>query len=107
MVAKQLELLRELVPGAARVALFINPANPTTTETTVRDAERAARTMGLQIQFLQASTSGEIDIAFATFARERPDTASSQADVFNWFNWRPTIESRRPIPSASFPKSAG
>ncbi len=71
--AKRLELLRELVPKAARVAVLVNPANPTNTETTVRDVEVAARAMGLQIQVLNASTSPEIDAAFATLRRERPD----------------------------------
>jgi ABC-type uncharacterized transport system substrate-binding protein len=82
LVAKQLELLRELVPRAARVALLINPANPTTTESTVRDAELAARTMGLQIQLLRASAGREIDTAFTTFERERPDAIFVPADAF-------------------------
>jgi putative ABC transport system substrate-binding protein len=73
LVAKRLELLRELVPRAARVAVLVNPANATSTETTVRDVELAARTIGLQIQHLNASTSREIDAAFAALARERPD----------------------------------
>jgi putative ABC transport system substrate-binding protein len=73
LVAKRLELLRELVPGAARIAVLVNPATTATTETTLRDAEPAARALGLQMQVLKASTSGEIDAAFATFARERPD----------------------------------
>jgi putative ABC transport system substrate-binding protein len=72
LAAKQLELLRELLPRAARVAVFINPASATA-ETTLRDVEPAARAIGLQIQVLRASTSQEIDTAFATFARERPD----------------------------------
>jgi putative ABC transport system substrate-binding protein len=82
LVAKQLELLRELIPRAVRVALLTNPANPTTTESTVREAELAARTMGLQIQVLRASTSGEIDAAFARFAGERPDALFVPVDAF-------------------------
>ena len=73
LVAKRLELLRELVPGAARVAVLVNPANAAQTESTLSDVEPAARAIGLQIQVLNASTSREIDAAFATFARERPD----------------------------------
>jgi putative ABC transport system substrate-binding protein len=73
LVAKRLELLRELVPAATRVAVLVNPANATTTETTLRDAEPAAHAMGLQIQLLNASTNREIDAAFATLARQRPD----------------------------------
>jgi ABC-type uncharacterized transport system substrate-binding protein len=71
LVAKQLELL-----------LLINPANPTATESTVRDAELAARTMGLQIQLLRASAGREIDTAFTTFERERPDAIFVPADAF-------------------------
>jgi putative ABC transport system substrate-binding protein len=71
--AKRLELLRELVPGAARVAVLVNPADVTSTEAILKDVESAARAMGLQIQVLKATTSGEIDAAFVTIGRERPD----------------------------------
>jgi putative ABC transport system substrate-binding protein len=70
LVAKRLELLRTLVPRAARVAVLVAPAS---IESTSRDAEAAARAMGLQIQALSASTSGEINAAFATLMRERSD----------------------------------
>ena len=73
LTTKRLGLLRELVPGAARVAVLVNPANTANAETTLRDVEPAARAMGLQIQILKASTSREIEAAFATFVRERPD----------------------------------
>src|SRR5262245_27086956 len=73
LVAKRLELLREMVPGAARVAVLVNPANATQTESTLRDVQPAARAIGLQLQVLGANTSGEIDAAFASFERERPD----------------------------------
>src|SRR5712672_3363650 len=53
LVAKRLELLRELVPGATRVAVLVTPASVSTTETTLRDVEPAARTMGLQIQIVR------------------------------------------------------
>jgi putative tryptophan/tyrosine transport system substrate-binding protein len=73
LTAKRLELLHELVPGAARIALLVDPKNGRITETTVRDMEAAVRSRGLQIRVLEANTSDEIDAAFATFARERPD----------------------------------
>jgi len=73
LAAKRLELLRELVPGAARVALLVEPANVRIAESTVREVEAAARAMGLQIRVLNANTSCEIDTAFATLASERPD----------------------------------
>jgi putative tryptophan/tyrosine transport system substrate-binding protein len=71
LAAKRLELMRELVPGVARVAVLVNPANSSTTETTLKDAEAAARAMGLQIQVLEAGTGPEIDAVFATLARDR------------------------------------
>jgi putative ABC transport system substrate-binding protein len=82
LTAKRLELLRELAPGAVRVAVLVNPVNATNTETTLRDVEPAARAMGLQIQVLNASTSREINAAFATIARERPDALFLPIDAF-------------------------
>ena len=82
LTAKRLQLLREMVPGAARIAVLVNPANATTTETTLRDVQPAARAMGLQIQVLNASTNREIDAAFATFVRERPDAVFVGIDPF-------------------------
>jgi ABC-type uncharacterized transport system substrate-binding protein len=73
LTAKRLELLHELVPQAARVAVLVNPADGPLTESTLRDARAAARAVGLQIQVLNANTSREIDAAFETMARERPD----------------------------------
>jgi len=81
LAAKRLDLLREMVPGAARIAVLVNPAN-VMTENALRDVAAAARVMGLQIQVLNASTSGEIDAAFATFVRERPDAIFVGLDVF-------------------------
>ena len=85
VTAKRLELLRELVPGAARVAVLVNPTNPVA-ETTLRATELAARAMGLQLQVFNATTSGEIDAAFASFMRERPDALFVGPDAF--FNGR-------------------
>jgi putative tryptophan/tyrosine transport system substrate-binding protein len=73
VAAKRLELLRELVPAVTRVAVLVNPADPTNTETTLEDVELAARARGLQISVFRASTSREINAAFETFARERAD----------------------------------
>jgi ABC-type uncharacterized transport system substrate-binding protein len=73
LAEKRLELLRELVPGATRITVLVNPADATNTESTLKGVERAARTMGLRIQVLNASTIREIDGAFATLVRERPN----------------------------------
>jgi putative tryptophan/tyrosine transport system substrate-binding protein len=82
LVAKRLELLRELVPTAIRVAVLVNPTNTANTETTLKDVQSAARAIGLQIQVLNASTIGEIDAAFATFALARPDALFVGNDPF-------------------------
>jgi putative ABC transport system substrate-binding protein len=70
--AKRLELIRELVPAATRVAVLLNPVSTASMETQSRDLEAAAGPLGLQIQIVNASTSREIDAAFALFAREPP-----------------------------------
>ena len=72
LAAKRLELLRALVPRIVKVAVLVDPTVPPT-ETTLREVEVAARAMGLQIQVLNASSSGEINAAFAMLAHERPD----------------------------------
>ena len=81
LTAKRLELLRELVPAATRVAVLANPAGPAP-EAMLRDVETAARAMGLQVQVLNAGTSPEIDAAFASFVRERPDALFVGPDPF-------------------------
>jgi ABC-type uncharacterized transport system substrate-binding protein len=72
LVAKQLEFLHAMVPAASRVAALVNPANVRNASITLADLELVARARGVQIQALNASTSREIDAAFATFLRERP-----------------------------------
>jgi putative ABC transport system substrate-binding protein len=83
---KQLELIRELVPRLVRVALFVNPANPMNAETLLRDVKAAAELIGLQVQTFGASSSQEIDTAFDSFVRERPDALFIANDAF--FNSR-------------------
>jgi putative ABC transport system substrate-binding protein len=81
LYAKRLALLHELVPKAVRVAVLFNPANAAVTEVNLRAVQEAARTIGLQINILNASTSREIDAA-CTLARERPDALLVTADQF-------------------------
>ena len=73
LAAKRLELLREFVSAAFRVAVLVDPNDAASTETTLRDVEPAARALGLQVQIFNAGTSREIDGAFASMARERTD----------------------------------
>jgi putative tryptophan/tyrosine transport system substrate-binding protein len=82
VVPKRLELLHELVPGATRIAVLVNPAAVATTETTLKEVEGAGRLRGLQIQVFNASTSREINAAFAAFVRERSDALYVGGDAF-------------------------
>jgi len=81
LAAKRLELVRELVPAAIRISMLVNPTGPNS-ESTLRDAQSAARAIGLEIQVLNASTSREINMAFATFIQERPDALFIDIDPF-------------------------
>jgi hypothetical protein len=74
---------RQVEPAvAARVGVLVNPANATTTESTLRDVDSAARATGLQIKVLNAGTSREIEAAFATLVRERPDALFVSGDPY-------------------------
>ena len=86
LAAKRLGLLRELLPTATRIAVLVNPANPTTAESMVKDLQAAAESLGLQVHALHASTIREIDAAFASFVRERSDALLTAGDGF--FNSR-------------------
>jgi putative tryptophan/tyrosine transport system substrate-binding protein len=106
LAAKRLELLRELVPSAARVAVLDNPANATTTESTLRGVEPAARARGLEIQILNAAPSAR------SMPRSRrlrasdpspfssPTTPSCSTGVFNWPCWRCSTDSPQSIRTA-------
>jgi putative tryptophan/tyrosine transport system substrate-binding protein len=102
VVAKRLGLLHELAPKAVRIAVLINPANAPSAEATLREVPEAARAIGLQIQILKASTSREIEAAFATTERDRADALFVQPDGF--FNARRvqfvTLAMRYRVPAA-------
>ena len=82
---KRLELVRELLPAATIIALLVNPTNPVA-ETLARDLQAAARTIGLQLHILNASTERDIDDAFANLAKLRAGALVVGSDVF--FNTR-------------------
>jgi putative ABC transport system substrate-binding protein len=100
-VPKRLGLLRDLVPGAVRIAVMINPGNVVTAETTLREVQKAADAFGLQIQVLNASNSREIDAAFAAMSRERAEALFVAPDFF--FHSRraqlATLAARNAIPA--------
>ena len=79
---KRLGLLHDLMPKAARIAVLVNPANAPIADATLRDIPEAARAIGVQIQVLKASTSREIEAAFATLGREPADALFVAADGF-------------------------
>jgi putative ABC transport system substrate-binding protein len=82
LAVKRLALLHELVPKAVRIAVLVNPANVPAAESALRDMPETARALGLQIQVLNASTSREIETAFAALARDRADALFVYGDVF-------------------------
>jgi putative ABC transport system substrate-binding protein len=82
LAGKRLELLREIVPRAAEVAVLVNQANPSTLETTLRDVEAAARAMGLQVHVLRASSSYEIDAVLAPLERQPSNILFVSGDPF-------------------------
>jgi putative tryptophan/tyrosine transport system substrate-binding protein len=68
LMPKRLELLSELVPQAGVIALLVNPSN-SSAERRIRDVQEAARTKGVQLPVLKASTESEIDAAFASLTQ--------------------------------------
>ncbi len=82
VTAKRLRLLHDLVPKAVRIAVLVNPTNASIAEYTIRDVQEAAPTIGLQTRTYNVSAIGEIDAAFATFVRERPDALFVAPDGF-------------------------
>jgi len=81
MTAKRLEILREILPSAARFAVLVNPTGPNA-ETTLRDVLPAVSAMGLDTRIFKVGTSREIGAAFEALARERPDALLVDLDPF-------------------------
>ena len=107
LATKRLELLRQMVPAATRVAVLVSPSNVAASKSTVRDTSAGARAMGLQVQVLNADTSHEIDAAFARLARERSDALYVDANPF--FNSRRAqlvnLASRLAVPAIYFDRA--
>jgi putative ABC transport system substrate-binding protein len=82
VAAKRLGLLHDLVPNAVRIAVLVNPANASTAEAMLREIPEAARTLGLQIQVVNAGTVPEIEAAFATIIHDRADALILAPDAF-------------------------
>jgi putative ABC transport system substrate-binding protein len=82
LVKKRMALLRELVPGAKRIAVLVNPSNPAEAEPTSRDASAFGRELGLETQVFNATTAAEIREALTAMADWRPDALFVAPDPF-------------------------
>jgi putative tryptophan/tyrosine transport system substrate-binding protein len=83
---KRLELIREVVPTATKIALLVNPTNPAIANPDATTTEAAARALGMQLILLTASTEDEIEAAFAALVQQQASALVISADVF--FNSR-------------------
>ena len=83
VASKRLEVLRELVPRANRFALLVNPANSARAETVIRETEAAASGLGVQLEFLNASTESELDAVFAKISSLNVGGLVIGADAFS------------------------
>jgi len=101
LTAKRLELLSELVPRARVIALLMNPNNATA-ERVIRDVQEAARTKGLQLHVLKASSESEIGTAFASLVQLHVDALVVGADPFlsSRREQLVALASRRAVPSS-------
>ena len=112
LVAKRLELLRELLPAGTRVAVLVNPANVSNTESTLRDVEPAARAWDCKSRSSTRAPAARSMRPSQPSCASGPTrflsaaTPSSTAVASRWSNWRPTIMSPRHIRDVSMPKSA-
>jgi len=102
LVSKRFGLLRELVPGATRIAVLVNPADVLTSQSTRLDVQSAATNLGLQIEFFEVRNSDEIDTAFDAIGAARPDALFVGPGAF--FNARRVqlamLAARHAIPAA-------
>ena len=109
--AKRLGLVHELVPGAARFAVLVDPNSPAT-EPVIKDVQAAASAIGRQIDVLTATTSRESTRPLRALCRSgsthscsRPAPCSTTV-AYNWPRWRCAMRCPRSIPRASLPKPA-
>jgi putative ABC transport system substrate-binding protein len=97
---KRFEIISELVPGASLIAVLVNPNNPFA-ESATKSAQEAARSKGVQVQVLKASTGSEIDAAFATLAQTHAEGLIQPSDAL--FNSRldqmVALASRHAVPT--------
>jgi putative ABC transport system substrate-binding protein len=64
------ELLHELLPGARRIAVLVNPTNPAVAQNDIEESQVAARHLGLDIVVLKTATEGDIESSVATAVQQ-------------------------------------
>jgi putative ABC transport system substrate-binding protein len=82
LIAKRLELVHQLLPRAARIALLVNPSNPGIAESNIESSQAAARRVGLEIIVLKAATEGEIDSSVATAVQQQASALTLGTDAY-------------------------
>jgi putative tryptophan/tyrosine transport system substrate-binding protein len=82
LMPKQLELLREVIPTANRIALLVNPNNPVTSQQAIEGAQAASRRLGLEIVVVNAGTEAEIETAFASAVQQRATAITASDALF-------------------------
>lgn len=101
-VAKQLELLKEMVPDAGSVAILSNPTNAYH-QLAIKEVNVAAQALGVQLQLLEARDANDFDSAFAAMAKERAGALLVLADII--FNFHATrladLAASRRLPTAN------
>ena len=113
LAAKRLELLRELVPAAIRVAVLVNPANAANTETTLRDVAPAARALGCKSNSTRSAPAARSMPPSQHLQASGPTPSSSLATAFsptgvsNWSIWRRAMQSPRHLARVRLPKPVG
>jgi putative tryptophan/tyrosine transport system substrate-binding protein len=82
VMGKRIELLHELMPAATAIALLVNPTNQALAEADTREAQATADVLGVSLLVLKASSSSEIDAAFATLVREQAGALLTNSESY-------------------------
>jgi putative tryptophan/tyrosine transport system substrate-binding protein len=82
LTAKRLELLHELLPGATRIAVLVNPNNPGITRNVIQHTQDAARRLGLEIVIVEAATEREIESSIAIAVKQQATALSIGNDAY-------------------------
>jgi putative tryptophan/tyrosine transport system substrate-binding protein len=82
LMAKCLEIMHQLIPAATTIAVLVNPTNPVQTEAEIKEAQAAARSLGLRVLILNASRPDDIDRGFATAVAERAGGVVASGENF-------------------------